>query len=360
MDKMFCPTPSWRGQPNDFTRFDIYPWVKQLPADKKILCDFWKNWSDFSGDLVPGFDYYIISYHIENINIDWLTKQRQLVDGKFIVLFPGNSYHYQLADTEFISYIDWHNDIEKIISWHGQQSIPKKKKFKFSAVCNRITQSKIWVTTKLLETAHSESLLLHNPSNFQNKNVHNFELTGNSTLDLLTEIYVNKYKNLKLSDNFDPLIDNYQAVNSNPWQPLYTDAALHFTNGSFHYSFMMHDDRTYIYPGPDIDEKTLKCLVAGVPFIACGQFEIYKMLSSLGLNFNYGFDLSWDSDSGNLTRFEKICNLIDQLAQLSKEEIVDLTQESTLHNLEFISKKGFYEKCEYAKKISINRLLDCF
>jgi transposase-like protein len=39
-----------------------------------------------------------------------------------------------------------------------------------------------------------------------------------------------------------------------------------------------------------------------------------------------------------------------KLAQLSKEEIVDLTQESTLYNLEFISKKGFYEKCEYAKK----------
>jgi hypothetical protein len=87
-------------------------------------------------------------------------------------------------------------------------------------------------------------------------------------------------------------------------------------------------------------------LVAGIPFVACGQFEIYKTLSQLGLEFDYGFDLSWDQESGNLARFQKICELIDTLDNISIDEIVSMTKKSTLHNKEFVCKIGFFSKCE--------------
>lgn len=357
MDLMFCPEP-WNGYPRDFTRYDVYPWVKFLPSDKKIFCSFWSNWEN-NIDLPTGFDYYLISYHVENINLDWLSNQRIRTTGKFIVLFPGNAYEYQLDNTEFISYIDWHEDIRKIVNWHGYKPATNSKKFKFSAVCNRITQSKVWVTTKLLETSAEESLILHHPDNLKNKNVHNWIHTGNANLDLLTEIYIKKYQNLTLSDNFNPKTDNCQRINSDPWQPQYTDTALHFTNGSFHYSYMIEDTISYIYPGPDIDEKTLKCLVSGTPFIACGQFEIYKTLSNFGLNFDYDFDLTWDNDPGNISRFDKICNLIDYLLDFSTEDIIAMTSRATLHNLEFVRKGGFYQQCEQAKLLSIEKIFDC-
>jgi len=357
MSTMFCPS-TWNGEPKDFEYTDIYPWVKLLPKNQKIFCSFWQNWNN-PHDLPPGHDFYIISYHIENINLAWMTQQRSKVNGKFIVLFPGNSYDYHLENTEFISYCDWHRDIEKMLEWHGYRETPKFKKFKYSAICNRITQSKVWVTTKLLETASSNSLILHNSRRLENKNVHNWELSGNNTLDRLTEIYCRKYRDLLISDGFDTKLDNIQRINSNPWQTQYIDTALHFTNGSFHYSYMTENDHAYIYPGPDIDEKTLKCLVAGVPFIACGQFEIYKTLSQLGLEFNYGFDLSWDNDQGNLSRFEKICNLIDVLNQYTQEEIIAMTEKSTLHNKEFVCKKGFYAVCEKIKKLSVEKIFDC-
>jgi hypothetical protein len=260
-----------------------------------------------------------------------------------------------LPNTEFISYNSWHLDIEKIISWHGIQESNPAKKIKFSAVCNRTTQSKIWVTTKLLESS-SPSLILHNPFFLQEKNVHSWQKTGNTVLDNLTEIYLKKYKDMSLADDFDQSQHNHQAINSNPWQPLYTDTALHFTNGSFHYSYMEEHGKKYLYPGPDIDEKILKCLVAGIPFVACGQFEIYKTLSQLGLEFDYGFDLSWDSDPGNLTRFQKICELIDTLDNISIDDIVSMTKKSTLHNTEFICKKGFFSRCETQRKIAVEKI----
>lgn len=356
MDKNFCPV-SWHGIPSEFTRSDVYPWVTDLPIDKKIYCAFWQNWATIS--LPPEFDFYIISYHTENVNLDWLKDQRSKIDGKFIILFPGNSYSYHLPNTEFISYNDWHQDIDKIFSWHGTGVTQHQKKFKFSAVSNRITQSKIWVTTKLLECNATDYLILHNPFYLQEKNVHLWQKTGNLKLDELTEIYLKKYRNLQLSDEFDSKKDNFQKINSNPWQPQYTETALHFTNGSFHYSYMQNDDQAFIYPGPDIDEKTLKCLIAGIPFIACGQFEIYRTLSRLGFEFDYGFDLSWDDDPGNLTRFEKICDLIDYLSQYSIDDIQEMTKRSTTHNTEFISKRGFYARGEQDKKMSIEKIFAC-
>jgi hypothetical protein len=359
MDKNFCPE-NWHGSVSDFTRYDVYPWIKLLPKNQKIFCSLWNTWES-QVELPAGFKYYLISFHNENINFNWLVKQRKQVDGKFIVLFSGNLYDVQLENTEFISYINWHNDINKIINWHGIKPSSDNKKFKFSAVCNRITQSKIWITTKLFETSFNDSLIFHNPAYFENKNVHNWELTGNAWLDALTITYIVKYKNLKLSDDFNPATDTVQCISSNPWQPLYTDTALHFTNGSFHYSLMHNQEKSsFIYPGPDIDEKTLKCLVAGTPFVACAQFEVYKTLSSFGLNFDYDFDLTWDNDSDNLLRFEKICNLIDYLSQFEKDDIVAMTKMATQHNLEFIHKGGFYQRCEVARKLSIEKILDCF
>lgn len=347
---MFCP-PAWHGTPDTFSRFDVYPWMSLLPKDKKIYCCFWQTWD--SVDLPAGYDLYIISYHIENVNLPWLNQQRSLVDGKFVVLFPGNSYSCDLPNTEFISYNSWHLDIEKIISWHGVAEANTVKKYKFSAVCNRTTQSKIWVTTKLLESS-SPSLILHNPFFLEDKNVHSWKTTGNTMLDNLTQIYLEKYRNVSLTDDFDQY--NHQIKNSNPWQPLYTDTALHFTNGSFHYSYMEEQGKKYLYPGPDIDEKILKCLVAGIPFVACGQFEIYKTLSQLGLEFDYGFDLSWDCDPGNLTRFQKICELVDTLNDISIEELTAMTKKSTLHNKEFVCKQGFFSKCEQQRKFAIEKI----
>lgn len=348
MDDFFCPG-SWSGEPKNFTQHDVYPWVKQLPVNKNIFCHFWANWHP-EVTLPSNYDIYIISYQVENINLEWLKQQQTHCTGQFIVVHPGYDYNFQLPNTAFITYTPLHKDLDKMISWWGDQTIPTNKKYKFSAICNRISQSKGWITTQLLETAPKDSLIILN-SWLELKNVHNWEPTGNDRLDQLTNIYRAKYQSLTLGDGFDQKKNN-QRYNSNPYQPVYTDVALHFTNSSFHYSLM----NNYIYPGPDIDEKTLKCLLAGSAFIPCAQFETYKFLQDLGLEFNYDFDLAWDLDPGNITRFDKICQLIETLSQFTTEELVNKTKDSTEYNRNFILDKKFYHNCEQLNQQSIDRL----
>jgi hypothetical protein len=344
---MFFSQPLWQGPAFDFQRLDVYPWMEPLLDRSDVYCSFWSHWG--IPNLPNGYDYYLVTYHRETIDLDWIKNQQ--VNGKIIVIFPGRDYNLQVDGVEFIGYTELHNDLNKMIDWFGVKELSSHKQYKFSTVCNRISQGKIWTTTQVLES-EPNSLVILNPEWIEDKNVHNWELTGFEFLDNLTNMFREKYINLKLSDGFDNSKDNNQRTNSNPWQPLYTDTALHIVAGSFHYSYM----GDYTYPGPDIDEKTLKCLLAGVPFLPGMQFEVYDYLSSFGLRFDYEFGTSFDSDPGNLTRFQKLCILIDELSNWSINDIVAATKSATEHNKQHIVSGEFAKQCESYNQLQIEKI----
>jgi len=331
----------WRGIPDQFPAVKGYEWIDRLP-NKKIYLSMWSAW--YSTDLPADYDYYIVSYHLEAVNLPWLRQQASQLNRPIIVLFDGNSYDVSIPNVHFIPYYYWHEQLAQLIAWFGIQAKPTPS-YKFSAVCNRITQSKVWITTKLLETAPESSLVVLN-SWLDEKNVHNWQPTGNSKLDQLTDVFRSRYQGQTIKiDDFDTNTMNQQSITGNPWQPLINDVAVHFTNESFHYSLMMDPDE-YIWPGPFLTEKTLKCLAGGTAFIPVGQFETYRTLGALGLEFNYGFDTTWDSDPGNLSRAASIVDLIDDLNQVDIAKLVDLTQESSRFNQNWIVTGQFGQQCQ--------------
>ena len=113
----------------------------------------------------------------------------------------------------------------------------------------------------------------------------------------------------------------------------------------------------HIRPGPFITEKTLKCLVGGHAFVPVGQFETLKWLTQLGFDFDYGIDLSWDADPGNLSRLEKICYLIKSLSHASVRDLQQSTRKSTQHNLNHINSREFYRNCENHNQTTIDHVL---
>lgn len=336
-----------RGTADELSKDLVYPWRELLIGRQDIYCSFYTDWS--SDSLPNGYDYYLVVYKTENIDVNWL--QNQQVQGKIVVVFPGFNYDLQIPNVEFIEYAHLHKDLQSMIELFGVQQSKPDKKHKFSTVCNRVTQSKIWITTQILENDPT-SLVILNTDWIERKNVHNWESTGVSLLDNLTKTFRKKYINLNLTDSFDKVADNQFNKNANPWQPLYTDTALHIVGGSFHYSFM----GDYTYPGPDIDEKTLKCLLAGVPFLPAMQFDVYNYLTQFGLRFDYKFDTSFDSDSGNLTRFENLCNLIHDLSKWSIREIVSATADATQHNKEHILTGKFAEQCDQYNETQLQKI----
>jgi hypothetical protein len=345
---MLVPMPC-RGTQDQIPVHPGYEWVKTLPNKQIYFALFQRS----PNPLPAGYDYYIVSFHLEAVDLSWLKQQQ--VTGPIIVLFDGNDYGCSIPNVHFLPFFYWHHQLERINQWFGVH--PKQQpKHKFSAVCNRITQSKVWITTKLLEVSR-ESSLIKLSSWLEEKNVHAWQLTGNKTLDDLTEIFVNKYRGKEiLIDDFVNAQHNVQNITGNPWQPLYQDSAVHFTNESFHYSGMFENGKHYVWPGPFITEKTLKCLLGATAFVPVGQFETYKTLSQLGFEFDYNFDIAWDLDPGNLTRAEGIVNLIDYLNQFDIRALELLTLESNRFNQNHIISGKFFQICNQTNLESLDQI----
>jgi len=287
---------------------------------------------------------------------------RQKNKGQIFILYDGNDYGLEIPGVHFIPFYYWHYQFELMQEWFGinEKTNPR---YKFSAVCNRISQSKVWITTKLLEVAKDTSLIVVG-SWFEEKNVHGWQDTGNAKLDQLTQIFRDQYLGREIKiDDFDSATQNQQRIQGNPWQPLYQDCAIHFTNESFHYSamqndFNINDGARYTWPGPFLTEKTFKCLLGATAFVPVGQFETYKTLNNLGFKFDYDFDISWDLDSGNLSRAESIVDLIDNLNQYSVEQLVSKTQDSNSHNQNHILSGRFFDQCQVKNEESVAQIFD--
>jgi hypothetical protein len=346
---MLVPMPV-QGTKETLGIYKEYEWISKLP-DKKIHLSLFQRHSPT--DLPQGFEYYIVSFHLEAVDLAWL--KRQSTSGPIIVLFDGNHYDCAIPNVYFVPYVYWHIQLDRIIQWFGIKQKPYPT-LKFSAICNRITQSKIWITTKLLETARSTSMIRLS-SWLESKNVHDWQFTGNPVLDDLTTLFKNKYQGMEIKiDDFDNQRHNVQGITADPWQPCLQDCAINFTNESFHYSAMYEDGISYTWPGPFITEKTFKCLVAGTAFIPIGQFDTYGTMQRLGLNFDYGFDTTWDQEPGTLTRAQKIIELMDHLNELSVDELVALTKHSNEFNQQHISSGSFYKNCCDHNKQSLEQI----
>ena len=346
---MLVPLPV-EGTKDTIPSFLGYEWIKKLP-NKKIYFALFQRWPN--QDLPRGYDYYIVSFHLEVVDIAWLAKQQ--VTGPIIVLADGQSYNFKIPGVYFLTFFYWHYQLKQMQEWFGVKE-KTNPKYKFSAVCNRISQSKVWITTKLLDVARKSSLIVLN-SWLEEKNVHGWQATGNAKLDQLTQVFRDQYVGQEIKiDDFDTATQNRQSITGNPWQPLYQDCAVHFTNESFHYSRMVEDGQEYIWPGPFITEKTLKCLLGATAFIPVGQFETYKTLTDLGFKFNYQFDTEWDNDCGNLTRFCKILELINWLNQFDVDQLVEFTKDATEHNQHHITSGNFFQVCERRNLESIDKI----
>lgn len=321
------------------TEWADYQWFNDLP--KNTYYALWlRNPSSVNNkiDLPVGHDLYVITFHYEHLDCEWLMDQASKISQPIIVLNDGSSYDFPWpSHVHFYNFYSWHIHLDQIMSWFPHRQ-PRNLKYKVSAVCNRITQSKLILTTALLENLPPQELLIKLSTWLEEKNVHHRQPTGNAVLDQLSDIFFEKYYGQIIQmDDFTDATHNFQRVNSDPWQPMYLESALHFTNESYHYSYMNDKLGSYTRPGPLVSEKTFKCLLSGTPFISVSQFDLYGQLSQLGLVFDYGsIDLTWDNDPGNLSRLEGIVNIIRGLADYTKEDIASMARDSTDHNTEMI------------------------
>jgi hypothetical protein len=355
--EMLVPKP-WRGEAKNIP-FEEYFWINEIK--KKVWCRLFEKNPSLEEDyyLPEGYDLYIISFHLEPLDINWVDHVSKNLTAPLIVVADILDADYPVENNvEILSYIYWHRQIELSKNWYPRpESLKKNIKYKASAVCNRVTQSKLLITTALLEEIGPDCMI--KLSNWiEEKNVHFFQPSGNKELDRLLNIFQIKYLNKEIVvDEFVNSNQNFQKFTINPWISMLQDCALHFTNETLAYSYMMTDSKQYIYPGPFLTEKTLKCIVGGTAFVSVGQYNTYKILKKLGLDFNYQFDIGWDQNPENLPRLESIVQLIKSLKNYSAQEIFEMTKHSTDHNYDLVWTNKFSQNCIKHNEKTISYIL---
>jgi hypothetical protein len=348
---MLHPDP-WQGIATE-CRIKDMEWIQNL--GKNTWCDLWLQWPHQKQLQLPkDFNLYVVSFHLEAVDLKWLWQQSQHILSPIIVLTDGDCYDCPLPkNVQIEKFYWWHQQIECIRKWYPDP-VEKQIKYQFSNVCNRITQSKLLITTALLELNTNSIIKL---STWKSPDA---ELTtGNKDLDQLHDIFYSKWygKKLDLEDTQESFVNN-QKYTSNPWTDLYQKCALHFTNESFHYSYMQDEFGNYIYPGPFITEKTLKCLVGATGFIPVGQFETYKALEQVGFKFDYDFTIDFDNDSGNISRLASIVKLLTEISTWNENDIYNATKQSSLYNQDHIYSNSFFDICVAHNLNTINKILD--
>lgn len=339
----------WRGLPSACDHADL-KWTRDLPDS--VYLALWQRWPE--QDLPTGYDGYVVSFHLEAVDCDWVARQSQRLSAPIVLLHDGDTYDWPFdMNVTCLRYIYWHRQLEKMLAWFGPvDRLLTTKTYLASAYCNRITQSKLVIFTAMAEYLGQDACLLTLSDWLRDKDVHFREPSGLDTIDGLSDIFWDKYFGQVIAhDDFDPS-KNYQSFTSNFHTPAYRDCAMHFTNESDHYSLM----GDHIRPGPFLTEKTLKCLAAGQTFVPVGQFDTYGTLEKLGFKFSYPFDRSWDQDPGNLTRLAAIVRLIKDLQHVTKQDIVEQSIESCRHNMDHIYSGDFAKICEKINLQTIQRV----
>ena len=357
-DPMFVPY-SWRGRPSELPRvLEAVSWMRDIP-DTCYLA-LWQRYPSMEGwNLPQGYDTYIVTFHLEPVDLDWVDEQaRRVGDAQMIILFDGEFYTWPHADNvHCFSYLYWHEQLKKIVEWFPRPAkLPLRTHFA-STFCSRITQSKLLAFTALAEYIGTDRCFLVLRDWLEEKNVHWRQHTGNVTIDAISDVFWEKYWGRTFTiDEYDESM-NFQVFTGDPWHFSLQQVALHFTSETYHYSHMVDQRGDHIRPGPFLTEKTLRCLAGGTAFVPVGQFDTYGRLSRLGLRFDYGFDTAWDQDPGNLSRMVAIIKLIQDLARYSIDDVMNMTQHSTMHNDEHIRSGAFYRVCQAHNQPVIDQIL---
>ena len=301
-------------------------------------------------DLPLGADLYVISFHYEPFDAEWVMAQAKRVQAPLVVLNEGSCYDYPLpSNVDFYQFIHWHKTLDNIIRFHPQiQARSKTPRYRVSAICNRATQAKALIFTAIMRHLPANERLVKLSTWVEDKNMHHWQHTGNTVLDDLLDEFRTVWTGHAIDiDGWDDVTHNTEANNTNPWLPQYLDSALHFTNESHHYSLMTDGGHLSIRPGPNLTEKTLKCLVSATPFISVAQFDVYRNLQQLGFQFDYGdVDLSFDQQPGNLDRLQSLVGLIADLARFDTIELSQQCWDSSHHNQDHILSGNLNQICQ--------------
>lgn len=347
----------------DWKKSDLYTqkvffWIPDYATKLgKTYCLLNLSWpQDGLVNTIPrGYDTYIISFHLEYPDYEWIKKFKKYIgESRLILINQFDSLPLDLeGQVNLITYDVWPIVIESYLQEYGFVDLSTTKRSKkISALANRVCQARTYICAYIHQTWNqSDYIMSWRKAIIENKDLYLLDYTGNNRIDRVIDYIKSTFFDLEI------IPPDQQNFKNNPRDNLfynwtaYNECAINFTNESVNCSHIYHDGKDSILPGPYLTEKTIKCLLSSTTLIPVGQFGSYNYLEKMGFRFDYPWDRSFDTEERDIVRFSLLLDVIDQINQFNLDEIVRQTSDSNHHNLEHIISG------KYKKKI-LDRLTD--
>lgn len=302
------------------------------------------QWPNF--DLPDTYHKFIISFHTEFIDWLWVIAQAEKIYPRQVLLITDLYITENDLCPDNVTIIRWitiHKQLAVLQRSLSVNTLPKIPSYKISSLSNRTSQYKKFVTAYLLDNFPCDDMMLtYHARLMKPEDLHDHPL-GHVHLDKLDFSKLSREVFVNFNDHYSPV----SPIQNGEWQiSPYVDALVNFTNESYHYSKTFIKGRDTCWPGPYITEKTFKPLLAARPFVCVGQYQSYRFLKEVGFRVDFGFNLTFDQDSGDLTRIKGVFDCIDHVRNTSISDLYDASIEAVQHNSNWIIRNQLYDKCE--------------
>ena len=341
--------------PNDYISWYLKKYYNI--NDLNSRCFYGLNLGDTDFEFSMSFDRYVVSFHTEYLNVDRIIEQAILVHPKPVLLITDYDIDIHPVWPDNITFarnVTIYHQIRLASELYGINSNPLIPDYKLSSLSMRVSQYKAFVTAYLIEQFNHNELIL---------SYHNWLLDDAlDHIDNIPPLDHLKNLNLNIGKKFINLQDESKIVNRSPisntnWHvPAYTNALVNVTNESYHYTDSVKKDQHFTYPTAYITEKTFKPLLAGRPFIPVGQAGTIKFLNELGFTNDFGFDLSFDNDTGDLTRIKGVFDVLDYVVSTPIQDLYESSLKSVIHNSNHVINGGLEFACEKLNKTGFDTI----
>ena len=330
----------------DYYTKKMFDWLPALKSKLgKTYCYFNLIWPDqtYISQAPEGYDTYVINFQFEYADFEWIKNFcSKVYPNKVLLITPYKTCKYQCQNLELLQYEGWPTVLDWYQTEYGWPDVVfDKKTKKISSLSNRISQFRAYVSAYMYLTWNPQDYVMSWHSKlFKSEDLYLLNHTGNSKIDAVIDFIKNSFLDMKI-------IPDYQSTHNTPlinldyaWSA-YTDCLINSSNESVNNSFQLINDKEYIMPGPFLTEKTMKCLLSRTALLPAGQYRTYAHLQSLGFQFDYPWDKSFDDTPEDISRFEKFLGTLDQINKLDFDYIKQEIKHSCDHNREHIISGDF-------------------
>ena len=302
----------------------------------------------------------VISFHTEYYNyytlMEFFTRYS---DCEFLLLSDGdNNQSVWPVNVTYVQWITWADQLDVAIAEYGVNTDTRNANKKVSSLSSRHEFHKAAVTAYLLNNYDVTEYIF---------SWH--DMRYSSTPYYLQDGFLehsDRIRNYINSDVFKNLIpvspDGYTQKQNKPllngkWQTsAYTDSVINLTNESIFNSNFVYNNIDQTYTSPYLTEKTWKPLMARQAFIPVGQCNTLEHLSKLGLNFDYGLDLSFDQQAADFSRIEELYMLLDTIKEIDTDCLIKQVQPVADFNLNVITTGEFKQNCNQTNLQQLDKI----